>query len=156
SDFVPMRLRLDQRRGVKDGQTVRFVVPVLDLGVGYLTLAAGANEQRALPAAGDWTPALAGEEPSLEAALDAAAEPLPEIPGGRPAAALGAVSDDFGGAPDVPVEDPPPDEEQAPTASDERQTKARTDAQAKKLNTLVGPMRVAGEITTEHLYGAVA
>lgn len=44
--FVPARLRISQRRGVVDGQTVRFVVPTLDLGVGYLALAGTQNDGR--------------------------------------------------------------------------------------------------------------
>lgn len=44
--FVPARLRIDQRRGVKDGQVVRYVVPALDLSVGYLAIASGPSADR--------------------------------------------------------------------------------------------------------------
>jgi len=84
--LVPAKLRLDQRRGVKDGQVVRFVVPTLDLGVGYLALAAPSpapDGSRELVAAG-FTPA-SRREATVEQAL--AISPSPTLPGvGRRAA----------------------------------------------------------------------
>src|SRR4051812_43712277 len=71
--FVPARLRLDQRRGVKDGQVLRFVVPTIDLGVGYLALAQPVPDgsRAALPPAGGFTPAVR-QQPTVEQALGAA------------------------------------------------------------------------------------
>lgn len=65
--FVPARLRLEQRRGVVNEQVTRFVVPTLDLGVGYAALAAGNGSQALL------TPADRDVHPVLEASTRAPA-----------------------------------------------------------------------------------
>ena len=181
--FVPARLRLDQKRGVKDGQVVRFVVPTLDLGVSYLALSAPAvdGSARALPAGGGFTPA-PRRELTAEQALDAAvAPPTPPSPGRRRAAAFGPDDVDDGPPPIPPEDDdtrpsasrptetPAPAEPrpEQPTASNEgkkeeenyderRQTLRITDPQKAKLNVLVGKLREAGHITTESLWAAMA
>jgi hypothetical protein len=156
STFVPAQLRLDQRRGVKDGQVVRFVVPVLDLGVGYLALAGGGGlpdgaRAALLPPPGTFTPAERAET-SVEEALSAvAASPG----GGTTTAALGGPTWEPDPAP-IPVPADGDGLAPEPPTPTERQTFRRTDAQAKKLDVLVGGMRTAGEITTEHVYGAVS
>jgi recombination directionality factor gp3-like protein len=144
--FVPARLRLDQRRGVKDGQVVRYVVPTVDLGAGYLALAArDANGPAALPRAG-YIPA-ERRDPSLEQALNAVREAPP--PAGSPArraAPLGPEHADFEAKP-LPVEE---------QGREPRQTMQATGPQRKKLDVQVGQLRDAGHITTEQLWAAIA
>lgn len=152
--FVPCKLRLDQRRGVKDGQTVRYVVPVLDPAVSYLALAAPAADGSARELPSGSTPA-PRREATVESALSAVAAPAPtRSTQGRTAAA-------FGPKPPLPSGPPPAPRDteagvpQPSPETIERQTKALTDPQAKKLNVLVGKLR-PDKITTEHLWGAVA
>jgi hypothetical protein len=143
--FAPARLRIDERRGVRNGQVVRFVVPVLDLMIGYAALAQG-DSQRAINGR-SYQPVTA-RSGSVDDALAAVQGPrsglsgnLPELPdadaGGQPEP-----------APEAPNEDTPNVEE--------RQTKALTSAQAKKLNVLVGQLRDAAHITTRQLWQALA
>jgi len=151
--FVPAKLRLDQRRGVKDGQVVRFVVPTIDLGIGYAQLARGANGSPA----GELT---AGEDvrgfvpapprsPSVEQALSAAAAPTQTSPsGGRSAAPLSPDYEPPANAEPIPVDE-------GASYSETRQTKYLTEPQATKLNVLVGTLRDAGHITTEDLWLAI-
>ena len=132
--FVPARLHLEQRRGVVDGQVARFVVPTLDLGVGYAALGA----------------AVTPEQPALVASTVERANGVVEL---RPttrqqAAPFGpeAISPADATAPDVPEqadEEPP------------QQTKMISAAQTSKLNVLVGKLRESGQITTANLYDAV-
>ena len=162
--FVPAKLRLDQRKGVKDGQTVRYVVPVLDLAVGYLALAAPAADgsARELPSGATAAPR---REPTVETALHAVAAPTrTPSPGARAAAAFGP--DDLDVESEPPPMPPAPSGEQptgegakpeAQTSSYEsdRQTKGLTEPQAKKLNVLIGKLR-PDKVTNQHLYQAVA
>jgi hypothetical protein len=133
--FVPARLHLEQRRGVKDGQVVRFVVPVLDLGVGYAALAAATTP--ALPAASNG--------PTSERVLDAV---VPEgAPRSRRAAAFGPES--------ISPEEARP--HVVPDAGEQsEQTYLATDAQKRKLDVLVSTLRKSGALTTDGLYDAVA
>jgi hypothetical protein len=150
--FVPAKLRLDQRRGVKDGQTVRYVVPVLDLAVSYLALAAPTADGsvRELPSGATHAPR---REATVEQALSAVAVPAsPQRSPGRSAAAFGPDDLDLDVEP-APV--PPSEPEQATAAPADEQTKAITDAQKRKLNVLIGTLRPA-HLTTEHLWAAVA
>ena len=105
--FVPAKLRLVERHGVKDGQKVRFVVPTLDLGAGYAQLAtlSAAPSVPALPSG--YTPV----EPkqlsvgvSVEEGLAAASAPR-KARGARSAAPIADVADDFDAAP-VPAVEP--------------------------------------------------
>jgi len=95
SPFVPARLRIDQRRSVVDGQVTRYVVPVLDLGVGYAALAAATDPSRpALVAStseglGSGGAALAAAT-SPPAAAAAPPEPEPEPSGEQTRAASDA------------------------------------------------------------------
>jgi hypothetical protein len=147
--FVPARLRLDERRGVVGGQVTRFVVPTVDLGVGYLALAA--PDRPALPSADDqgtYVPAPA-RDASLEQALDAVNRPAPERGGGRAAAPI-PKRDRAEPAP-APVTDDQPE-----PYTEKRQTRKLTEPQAKKLNVLVGKLRDGGHVTTEQLWAAIA
>jgi hypothetical protein len=155
--FVPARLRLDQRRGVVDGQVARFVVPTLDLGVGYAALAASpaGDQPLSLPAGST----AVRHEQSVEQALDAASV-SPRSEGRRRAAAFGDTDDidtDDVRAPGVP--DPDGSTTQSPTSEVEKPEEAGTGWPSKemktKLNVLVGQLRGAGHITTDGLYLAI-
>jgi hypothetical protein len=145
--FVRMRLHLDQRRGVVDGQVTRFVVPTLDLGVGYLALAAPTADgsARELPSAGS-IPA-ERREPTVEQALAAVDAPSATI---TPARTTSAAA-----GPELAEPEPLPQQTKPTAWQESRQTKALTEPQAKKLNTLVGKLR-PGQITTEQLWAGVA
>jgi hypothetical protein len=138
--FVPARLRLEQRRGVVDGQVTRFVVPTLDLGVGYAALAAA--QTPALPVATG--PSIT--ERALDAAVDAD-RPAP-LRGGRQAAAFGPESI----SPEEARAHEPPDND----GETRQQTLKPSDAMISKLNVLVGKLREQGSITTDGLYDAIA
>ena len=108
--FVPAKLRLDQRRGVKDGQVVRFVVPVLDLGIAYVALAQGAasgarNGEGAL----GYEPAIA-KTFAVEAALGGVSTPRtsPREPSGK-TAALGPATPPPEVTPPLPTPGDEPD-----------------------------------------------
>lgn len=174
--FVPARLRIDERRGVKDGQVVRFVVPSLDLGVGYLGLINGAPDgTRQLPAGAGFTPA-EGRGPTVEEALAVVQAPPPPvaprarraepvttgpIPGPEPPLPVPSTSDAGDDLPPVPAAggastEPSPASGGPPAYTEERQTKLLTVAQAKKLNVLVGKLRDGGWIVTGQLWQAIA
>lgn len=148
--FVPARLRIDERRGVKDGQVVRFIVPTIDLGASYKTLAAGTATPppAELPAVG-YTPA-PERTPTVREALGAVAPAGPTATGDRSTAALS----DY----DPPAEQPVtvPAEDEPGSYSQRRQTLYATDPQKAKLNVLIGQLREAGHVTTEGIYLAVA
>jgi hypothetical protein len=157
--FVPARLRLEQRRGVVDGQVARFVVPTLDLGVGYLALASGGqvgeitNGTRELPPAETMTTATK-REPTVDEAL-AAVDAPPTRTSRRRAAPHGVVDVDVE---HVVAPTPPAEPTRTATATverDETGTVAPTPDMKTKLNVLVGTLREAGHVTTESLYEAV-
>lgn len=152
--FVPAKLRLDQRRGVKDGQTVRYVVPVLDLAVSYLALASPAADgsARELPSG---PPPAPRREATVESALSAVAVPPSPQPSGRRSAAAFGPSDVDPSAYPPPVPPGPEGGGAQATASTDFQTKAITEPQKTKLNVLVGKLRPE-QLTTEHLWQAVA
>lgn len=154
--LVPARLRIDQRRAVRDGETTVFPVPVIDIDV-------------SLPEVLALQPGPTGDLPTLEAApghipiaqLSAAAvtveeglalaEQEPKARNGRQAATIPYVDDvPFGDSP-VPVPD-----EQTPGPAAAELPEKRTAPQARKLNVLVGQLRDTGRITTEQLYAALA
>lgn len=212
--FVPARLRLDERRGVKDGQVVRYVVPSLDLGIAYVTLAGG-RVDRALPPAGSTADGL-GYTPTtprtfaVETALESVAAPLaaprgpasdrtaplppaatrhrpaplaesdeapPEVVGsretstgtagsvsdGRPVEHASAQTSDAtrtgGDVPALPAHEQQhlDDAKQQLGATDVTGTPAAllSDAQAKKLNVLVGKLRDGGHVSTPQLWKAI-
>jgi len=68
-DLVPAHLHLVERRSIKDGQTSRFVVPVLDLQIGTKRLRELVAEKAGLTAIGS---ASGGEQP---AAIEAGRHP---------------------------------------------------------------------------------
>jgi len=174
--FVPARLVLDQRRGVREGQVVRYVVPTLDLVRGYAQLAGGGTAAQLPPASppqgspGVLERPVQPEPPAAPAAstqlrdeaLDAVTgPPAASGPGGaRAAAPLPAPEDiDFGpvAMTEAPNEDEPPDPGTGEYTQEMRQTKTLTQAQSDKLDVLVGQLRDRdGAITTEHLWMSVA
>jgi len=172
--FVPARLRLEQRRGVVDGQVARFVVPTLDLGVGYLALASPQGNGHALPSPGaSGIIAAPRREPTIEQALGAVDSPPPRQ---RRAAAFGAddmplddvrastppdPSPPVGARQEVePLPNAPSDEVEKPEpngAEESHQGNAfPTEKQIRALDALVGQLRTKGEITNDVIYDAVA
>lgn len=146
--FVPAKLRLDQRRGVKDGQVVRYVVPTIDLGLSYLTLAGADNGTAALPPGRperSHVPAIR-HEPTVEEAMTAMATRTPGPPKGNLA--------DFGPAPPAPTAAAPLPV--ADEATEPEQTLLASEAQKKMLNVLVGKLRGAGAIKTERVWRMIA
>lgn len=165
--FVPGTLSITQRKGQLNGQSTRFVVPVLGFDPTQ-NLTAGE-----LPAGGIPSPLPAGYTPiapsegngtSLEAGLKAAEtqtltrKPRVELPeddvfgdetAGEPSSAMesaasgppdaGGAADDAGGS-------------SSPADKPLKPTKRQLD----KLNVLVGTLREAGHITTEQLWAALA
>lgn len=142
--LLPARLRIDQRRQVKDGKTTRYAVPVIDIDITMreaLPLAAPEHVaqlahqpvQRQLAAGVTLEDGLAGVANSAE----------PRSTNGRSAAPIPAA--------DVEIEFGDP----VPVDADEAPVAAITAPQKKKLNVLVGQLRDDGRIITEHLYLAV-
>lgn len=158
--MLPARLRIDQRRQVKDGQTTRYAVPVIDIDVRFRDAIAGIGGARTevLEAAPDYRalPASTGGV-SVREGLDAAArQAQPKAATARSAAPIGDTID-F--ASDVPV--PVPDDtgvvrDNSDGSTTQTVTARLTKAQATKLNVLVGKLRDAGKITTEQLYAALS
>lgn len=160
--FVPAILRLTQRRSLVNAQTVRYVVPVLDFNL--VAEAArqlpGANQE--IEAASAWKPVaqLPMTGVSVEEGLALAEQgSKPRTRNGKEAAPI-PDGDDFGFG-DAPV--PVPDDEPAEPSATEKETPAPTaggpnltQAQAKKLNVLVGKLRDNNHITIEQLYAALA
>lgn len=156
--FVPAQLRLTQRRSIVNGQTVRYVVPVLDFNL-------VAEAHRLHP----------GARTELEPRDDSGYTPIAQLPvgvtaeeglalaeqsgtpktrNGREAAPIPDVDDvPFGDGP-VPVPDEAPAQATSQAAADDPEK--RTGPQTKKLNVLVGKLRDGKAITTEQLYAAVA
>lgn len=99
--FVPATLRLTQRRSILNGQTVRYVVPVLDLDI-------VAESQRALPSGYKPVAELDAAGPTLtEGIADVEGREVKRRPKGQ--APIPAQDDiEFGDTPvAVPVEDAP-------------------------------------------------
>jgi hypothetical protein len=146
--FVPAKLRIVERRGNKDGQPTRYVVPVLDCQVSYETLA------RALPAGNGpegYKPIAAmHERGSLREALTAAMTKTAHV--GRQAAPIPDANGlEFTDQP-IPVPDDTPGREITET----KRLPAATLKQKKQLDVLVGQLREAASLRTTHLYWAVA
>jgi hypothetical protein len=165
--LIPARLRLEQRVQVRAGQTMRFAVPVIDIDVSMRELVGAqgplaAAESRALPAG--YTPLeRSNGGVSLEQGLaevvrqepprsSRSAAPIPRAPADPP----------FGGP--IPVDELRAEPSVQPTAersvgntvARSTRSRRRTDAQARKLDVLVGRLREAGRIETRHLWSAVA
>jgi hypothetical protein len=150
--FVPATLRLTQRRNVLNGQTVRYVVPVLDFDIlSQPPLVLGSNAEIGPPPG--HTPVAQLPSPggvTVAQGLEIA-EQDDRARSGRKAP-IPAADDDipFGDAP-VPVEAEPAEVVAVTETTDPK----ATDAQKKKLNVLVGKLR-PDHITTEQLYAALA
>lgn len=150
--MLPARLRIDQRRQVKDGKTTRYAVPVIDIDVRFREAIAGigGNGQQVLDSAPEYKALPATTGVSVREGLAAAArQSEPRATTARSAAPIGPPADVVQDAP-VPVPDVP---DAVPAAG--KALKA-TAAQTKKLNVLVGKLREAGHITTEQLYAALS
>ncbi len=155
--LLPARLRIDQRSILRDGQTKRFAVPVVDVDIRMLDVASIAASSTSL-GDGERSPSLAlpsGYRPlmpngggvSVDQALTATAQQrAPSARTARSAAPLAPVGDA-----DVFSDEPLAVETDAAIAPG---VEPITDAQKRKLNVLVGQLRGAGHITTEQLYRA--
>lgn len=136
--FIPAVLRIEQRTKKVPGEgTRRFIVPVIELpGVTVRQLASGdvplAINAPAAPVAG---------KPALPAA-----GPLPDDPSFD-----GEQSPGFGDRPALPGGTEP-----ATIETVQAQQEKLTRPQIRKLNTLVGKLRDAGTIKTEHLWAVLA
>lgn len=148
--LLPARLRIDQRRQVKDGKTTRYAVPVIDIDITIREALPLVSQQPAL-GTGHTPVARLSAGVTVEEGLEAAARSgSPRTTNGRSAAPIPSVDSDeiaFGSDP-VPV--PPDDPPAASNAAD------ATAAQKKKLNVLVGQLRDGTNLTTEHLYRALS
>lgn len=148
--LLPARLRIDQRRQVKDGKTTKYAVPVIDIDITMreaLPLVGAGDRPAELP----YTPIRKeiGTGVTVEQGLaGASASAEPRATNGRSAAPIPAGEDvEFGeGAVPVPDEQPPPAAAGAPMISK---------PQAKKLNVLVGTLRDAGHLTAEQIWASV-
>ncbi len=150
--MIPARLRLEQRVDVKEGQTRRFAVPVIDVDVSIGELM-GAEAQPRLA----YTPMrqlASGNGVTLQQGLEAA-ETKQATRTARSAAPIPTPVDEipFGDAVPVPGEAPAI---AGNTIATTTRDKPLTQAQAKKLNVLVGTLRDAEHIATAHLYAKLA
>jgi len=155
--LIPARLRLEQRSEVKQGQTRRFAVPVIDLDTSLREILGGQGKTTpALPSGFTPIPPRAGNGATLSEGLALAeSQTLAKEP--RVALPEDDVFEEDGGASAAPPPHPlPPDAipaEGAPPPSQKPLTLAQT---RKKLDALVGQLREAGRIKTEHLWNAIA
>lgn len=157
-EVLPGWLRIEERRVVRDAQTKVFKVPVLDVAYGIDRMLPSAAPKQAAELS--YTPAPQRELVAVtveEGLASAKASGTPRATSGRSAAPIPVVDDvEFGEA--VPVEESSPVRQ--PNGSTVETVKAGggtvTQAQAKKLNVLVGKLRDAEQITTEHLYRSLA
>lgn len=141
--LLPARLRIDQRRQVRDGKTTRYAVPVIDIDI---------TMREALPLATQdeiaHTPApdrkALDQGVTIAEGLAATEQPAATNTSGRGAAPIPSQSDEIGFGEPVPVVD-----------EDEAGTDEATVKQKKKLDVLVGTLRdKEGRITTEQLWRA--
>lgn len=167
--LLPARLRIDQRRQVKAGQTTRYAVPVVDIDITMreaLPLANGRPDDVEQLA---YTPARRSRQAiTVGDGLKAAGEDA-KVTSGRAAAPIREAGDLEFGEP-VPVEDSAPGSVRAesgapgaepselpaslPPAAGADKPSA---AQVKKLNVLVGKLRDERErISTGQLWSSVA
>lgn len=176
-ELLPARLRIDQRVEIRDGQTKRFPVPVLDVDIrslDALRIHAGlpSVEPAAIEAAPSYRALPVAAQPgvSVQDGLAAAARQAePKTRSARSAEPIGPAGDFTVAAP-VPVPDeaetvpvdaiPFGDEKKVENGDGSTTTStsvaAITQPQARKLNVLVGKLLDAGHITREQLYAALA
>lgn len=153
---VPARLRIDQRRAVRDGESTVFPVPVIDVDASLPeVLGLTAGSARAVIEAPGYKPVaqLPAAGVTVEEGLAGAeASGKPRSSNGREAAPIPVADVPFGDDDPVPVPVPNDDGSTSTTVTVSKPTQA----QLKKLNVLVGKLRDAGSITTEHLWAALA
>lgn len=149
-EVLPGWLRIEERRQVRDGQTKVFKVPVIDVQYGLDRMLGSSTSAREIEAPA-YKALPPGDGVSAREALDATArQAAPAATSSRSAAPIGPAGDFMGDGP-VPV----PDDNPAAAAAAPAGGKP-TQAQIKKLNVLVGKLRDAGQITTDHLWAAMA
>lgn len=110
--FLPARLILTERRGQRDGQAVRYVVPVIDFGIGYSQVS-GLEPGH--------TPVQPREQPALtvaQAVEQTNKQAQPKERSARSAAPIGQVTDFTGSAAAVPGASAADTEEGEPQADD--------------------------------------
>jgi hypothetical protein len=153
--FVPAKLRIVERRGNVNGQAVRYVVPVLDCQVSYEQFATsgqpalerGSNGPEGYLPIPQRLMAAVGLKEALEAT------PAPAARTARSAAPIPPAADLLFEDSPVPV----PDEAlPGKEITEAKRSPKITADQKKKLNVLVGTLREAERLHTEHLYMAVA
>ncbi len=180
--LVPARLRIDQRTEVRDGQTKKYPVPVLDVDIRSLdAMQIAGTPLHELPNGktelGSYTPAPPKEiaSVSVEQGLEAAAEKKPRARTARSAEPIPAAEPDrvatdadfaefgFGDAVPVPDDAAPIVAEAAKPAAEKKAATfppnvplEMTKAQLGKLGVLVPKLRDDGVITTERLWAFVA
>lgn len=166
---LPGTLRIEERRQIRDGQTKRFKVPVLDVPFGIDRILTGQSSLGAPAGAPQeelvWTPVAAieqGEGIDVERGQElaaAGAEPRPRT--SRSAEPIGEAPD-FVNPDEIPIDDGPPqeealfDEDGSTEDAVAPEQKLLTKPQAKKLDTLVGKLREPGHLTTGQLYAKIA
>lgn len=153
--MLPARLRIDQRRQVKDGKTTRYAVPVIDIDVRFREAIAGIEGRGSdvLDAAPEYKALPASTGVTVRDGLDAAARQAePKATTSRSAAPIGPAGD-FTQPGHVPVPNDDGTIDQKEKSSDDPPVTA---AQKKKLNVLVGKLRDRKAITTEQLYAAMS
>lgn len=149
-EVLPGWLRIEERRQVRDEQTKVFKVPVIDVQYGLDRMLGSSTSAREIEAPA-YKALPPGDGVSAREALDATArQAAPAATSSRSAAPIGPAGDFMGDGP-VPV----PDDNPAAAAAAPAGGKP-TQAQIKKLNVLVGKLRDAGQITTDHLWAALA
>lgn len=160
--LLPARLRIDQRTELRDGQTKKYPVPVLDVDVRTLDahrIASGVEPIQAALEAPAYKALPASTGVSVRDGLEAAARQAePKATTARSAAPIGPEAD-FTQPEPVPVPEDDgtlPNPPAAAAAAATEDGEKRTGPQARKLNVLVGKLRDAGHITTEQLYAALA
>ncbi|MBA2706567.1 MAG: hypothetical protein H0U59_02015 [Gemmatimonadaceae bacterium] len=158
--FVPARLRIVERRGNVNGQAVRYVVPVIDVSIRYSEVLGGQGGQISdLPA----RPALPSgyipiEKPTgngstladglREAETQTLAKP-PRVPLAEDDEIL---VDDPGASPLPQGTQAASQETSGNTIATSTRDRPATKPQRDKMNVLVGTLRDAGQIKTEHLW----
>lgn len=168
--FVPARLHLDQRRGVREGQVVRYAVATLDPGASYRTLAERPSTLDSTRPAASFTPLPPGEPTPITEAVAQVARKVPPV-GGRRKAPVGSPLEELVGP--NPMRPFPGDEKPEPVVSElgatieqlseeirddeerSKQTLFATIPQKKQLDVLVGKLRDGGHISTEQLWMSI-
>ena len=136
--LLPARLRIDQRRQVKDGRTTRYAVPVIDIDI---------TMREALPLT-QAQPVDAISHTPVRRQLTSGVT----IDQGLEGAASSGERRSTNGRSAAPIPDVDEVEFGAPLTVEGEQVAMATAAQKKKLNVQVGKLRDAGQVTTAELY----